>query len=63
MKWNRLYKSYHGVHFTKQVYTIMGKTKQKVPRYYVNGKWFDRDELLLISGTDGETERQIAARK
>ena len=61
--WKRLYKSYHGVHFTKQVYTIKGKTKQKVPRYYVNGRWFDRDELLLISGTDAETERQVAARK
>ena len=60
--WNRLYKSYHGVHFTKQVYTIKGKTKQKIPRYYVNGKWFDRDELLLISGVDGETDRQVAAR-
>jgi hypothetical protein len=60
--WNRLYKSYHGVHFTKEVYTIAGKTKEKVPRYYVNGNWFDRDQLLLISGTDAETERQIAAR-
>ena len=60
--WNRLYKSYHGVHFSKQVYTIKSKTNQTVPRYYVNGKWYDKDELLLISGTDGETERQIAAR-
>jgi len=60
--WNRLYKSYHGVHYSKQVYTIKAQTKQKVPRYYVNGKWYDRDELLLVSGTDAETERQVAAR-
>jgi hypothetical protein len=61
-KWNRLYKTYQGVHYSKQVYTIRAQTKQKIPRYYVNGKWYDRDELLLVSGTDAETERQVAAR-
>ena len=60
--WNRLYKSYHGIHFTKAVYKIASKTKQDPPRYYVNGSWRDRDELLLISGVDAETERQVAAR-
>ena len=60
--WNRLYKSYHGVHFTKQVYKIAAMTKQDPPRYYVNGSWKDRDELLIITGVDGETERQVAAR-
>ena len=60
--WNRLYKSYHGIHFTKAVYKITSMTKQKPPRYYVNGSWRDRDELLLITGVDGETDRQVAAR-
>ena len=60
--WNRLYKSYHGIHFTKAVYKITSMTKQDPPRYYVNGSWRDRDELLLITGVDGETDRQVAAR-
>ena len=60
---NRLYKSYHGRHFTKQIYKITAKTRTKAPRFYVNGKWRDRDELLLVSGVDSETERQVAARE
>ena len=34
-------------------------------RYYMKplGKWVDRDEILLVSGTDAETDRQVAARK
>ena len=59
--WNRLYKSYHGVHFTKQVYKITAMTKQDPPRYYVNGSWRDRDMLLVITGVDAETDRQVAA--
>ena len=44
------------------VYKITSKTKQDPPRYYVNGSWRDRDELLLITGVDAETDRQVAAR-
>ena len=39
------------------------KEERKVYRYYVNGRWVDRDEILLISGTDLETDRRVAARK
>ena len=62
---SRLYKSYHGRHFTKQIYTITAdtRTKPELKRFYVNGKWRDRDELLLVSGVDSETERQVAARE
>jgi hypothetical protein len=58
----RLYKSYHGRHFTKEVHKITAATRTAAPHYYVNGKWRDRDELLLISGVDDETARQVAAR-
>lgn len=60
--WRRLYKSYHGEHFSRQVYKITAKTRTAVPKYYVNGRWRELDELLLVSGTDAETDRQIAAR-
>ena len=60
---SRLYKSYHGRHFTKRVHTITQiLTKNGTPRYFVNAKWRDRDQLLLVSGTDSETERQLAER-
>jgi hypothetical protein len=67
---SRLYKSYHGRHFTKQVYTIRdvlpkpqpGDAKKIPRRYLVHGQWRHRDQLLIISGTDAETERQVAAR-
>ena len=66
----KLYKSYHGRHFTKQIYKIrrvLPKPKPgdapKIPRkYWVNHKWRHRDELLIVSGTDEETVRQVAAR-
>jgi len=81
----RLYKSYHGRHFTKQTYTIVKiqndrdreptkaqldamtagerKAALKPTLYFVNGRWYHRDQIMLITGTDAETERQIAARK
>ena len=37
--------------------------KSGVKRFYVNGRWVDRDEILLVSGTDAETDRRVAARK
>ena len=80
-KVNRLYKSYHGRHFSKQVHRItrvlersepkkgpggedaLKKRGGQVPkRYLVNGQWRNRDQIILVSGTDAETERQIAAR-
>ena len=69
----RLYKSYHGRHFSKQVYTIRDirnkppavgprERNPKPPMYLVHGRWFQRDELLVVSGTDDKTEREISAR-
>ena len=72
----RLYKSYHGRHFTKQVYTIKEirnpalpkktfgprERNPKPPLYFLHGRWFNRDQLLIVSGTDAETEKQVAAR-
>ena len=59
----RLYKAYHGRHFTKKVHKIQRITKNQPVRYYVNGSWRDRDQLLLVSGTDAETERQVAEKR
>jgi len=60
---SRLYKSYQGRHFSKQVHKITAITKNKPVRYYVNGSWRDRDQILLVPGTDAETDRQIAEKK
>ena len=38
-------------------------TKNGTTRYFVNASWRDRDQILLVSGTDAETERQVAAKK
>ena len=67
----RAYKSYHGRHFTKQVYRVtsiypkkpQSPGKRKLPRrYYVNGAWRNRDQLLLINGLDEKTDAAVAAR-
>ena len=62
----RLYKAYHGHHFTKQVYTIKEiKPKQpsaKPPRFFLHGRWFNRDQIMVVSAPDAETEKQVAAR-
>jgi len=63
---SRLYKSYQARHFTKQVHTIRritSKGSKGSRRYFVNSRWVDRDELLLVTGVDAETDRQVAARK
>ena len=68
----RLYKSYHGRHFTKQVYAIkdirnppvLGPNQRnpKPTLYFLHGRWFHRDQIMVVTGTDAETEKQIAAR-
>ena len=69
---SRLFKTYHGRHFTKKVHKITRVTKRKLKegeevggaqRYFINAAWHDVDELLLVSGVDAETDRQIEARK
>ena len=63
---SRLYKSYQARHFTKQLHTIRritSKGSKGSKRFYVNSRWVDRDELLLVTGVDAETDRQVAARK
>ena len=68
---SRMYKAYHGRHFAKGTHTIQKRMQvnkkltdadanlEKVYRYYVNGRWVDRDEILLISGVDKETEARL----
>ena len=60
----RVYKTYHGRHFTKQIYKIkeIRNPPSKPPRYFLHGRWFNRDQILLVPGTDEETEKQVAAR-
>ena len=70
---SRGYKSYHARHFTRQVHKITRiidapaaddpDPPARAPRYFVNKRWVDRDEILLVSGTDSETDRQVEARK
>ena len=38
------------------------KAATKPTLYFLHGRWFHRDQILLVSGTDAETEKQIAAR-
>ena len=67
---SRMYKTYHARHFSKQVYTIRkvmkpaadDAQKKFLPKYFVNGAWRHRDALLLVSGTDAETDRAIRGR-
>ena len=68
----RTYKSYHGRHFSKQVHKITRVLSQRTDdegnptgppsRYLVDGTWRHRDQILLVSGTDSETDAQIARR-
>ena len=68
----RAYKSYHGRHFSKQVHKITRVLSQRnddegnptgpPSRYLVDGTWRHRDQILLVSGTDSETDAQIARR-
>ena len=58
----RLYKSYHGRHFTKQLHTITAISRSLPKRFYVNGAWRNRDQLLLVSGTDSVTDRLVSSR-
>lgn len=64
----RLYKAYHGRHFAPGVHKITkilkrGSDDPALWRYYTHGAWHDRDEILLVSGVDAETERLVADRK
>ena len=68
----RTYKSYLGQHFSKQVHKITKIINQRTDddgnptgppnRYLVDGTWRHRDQILLVSGTDSETDAQIARR-
>ena len=61
----RIYKAYHGRHFSKLIHKIerIHKPDGKPARYFIHGQWRDRDQFLLISGTDAETERRIENRR
>lgn len=68
---SRLYKTYHARHWAKGVFKIQKRiltnkkavqadeTVTPIYRYFVNGRWVDRDEIMLISGVDSETENAL----
>ena len=68
---SRMHKSYLARHFAKGVHKIRKKmqtnkrevqadpTLKPVYRYYVNGRWADRDEIMLISGVDPTTDARV----
>ena len=56
------YKTYKAKHYTAGVFTVRALDKLVPPRYYVNGAWRDRDELLLVSNVDVTTQQKIDQR-
>ena len=56
------YKTYKGEHLSAGLFKVKNITKTKPYQYYVNGQWRDRDEIVIVSGTDALTEARIAAR-
>jgi len=60
------YKAYKGRHFSARLYEVRNitePTKAGQPAlYYVNKKWRDRDEIMLVTGVDAETDRIVAER-
>jgi hypothetical protein len=69
-----MYKTYHGRHFAKGTHKIRKRmlTNKKamqadetvlpIYRFYVNGRWVDRDEVMLISGVDDVTAKSLKSR-
>jgi len=53
------YKAYKARHLTSRVFTI--RNIDSIPRYYVDRSWRDRDEIVLVSGTDAVTEARLDA--
>jgi len=53
------YKTYKGKHLSSRVFTIRNITKNPPYQYYVAGAWKDRDEIVLVSGTDAVTEARL----
>ena len=64
---SRMHKTYLGRHWAKGVFTIQKKLRvnakmpdaEPVYRYFVQSRWRDRDELLLVSGVDSKTEAAL----
>ena len=71
---SRMYKTYHGRHFAKGTHKIRKRmlTNKKamqadetvlpIYRFYVNGRWVDKDEVMLISGVDDVTAKSLKSR-
>jgi len=57
------YKAYKAEHFSTRLFTVRDKTKSLPVRYYVNKKWRDRDEIMIVTGTDELTDRLLADRE
>ena len=53
------YKAYKAKHLSSRIFTVRNITKNEPRQYYVDKKWRDRDEIVLISGTDAVTEARL----
>jgi hypothetical protein len=58
------YKTYRGKHWSEVFVCtkISAETEHQPKKFYVGGEYRTRDKLLLVPGTDAETEAQIARR-
>ena len=56
------YKAYKAGHFSTRVFTVWHIDKMTPPRYYVNKAWRDRDEIMIVTGTDATTDQLLADR-
>ena len=60
------FKTYKGAHFSARVYRVTNITTPTkpgmMPQYQVHGRWRDRDEIMLVTGVDDETDRIVRGR-
>jgi len=54
------------MHFSARVYRVTNITTPTkpgmMPQYQVHGRWRDRDEIMLVTGVDDETDRIVRGR-
>ena len=56
------FKTYKAEHFSTKLFLVKNITKKVPFQFYVNGKWRDRDEIQIVSGTDTITDELLASR-
>jgi hypothetical protein len=57
-----MYKTAKGTHFSRKIHKIKVCDHDKL-RYYVGGKWHDRDQFMIISGVDDKTQAKLRHRR